>query len=161
MPGPSKNSKFIQRCVADVAGAGKDTSSAFAICTAQSQKSGYSEPGSRKSTARGAAKERVFGKKDDMGAKSKAYEKAVKRGRNESMAGVFANLEEGGKGAPALQDAPRQDAFLKLFPKDFTSQGWHTLLYQLGIPEGKAAEWKVAQRVEIGCKAVRVAYEKD
>ena len=93
---PSKKSRFMQRCVADVTGQGKDLKGAFAVCTAQSQKSGYSEPGSVKQTGKGAAREKQFKKEPDMGKKSKSYEKAVKAGRkSENMASVFAGLEEG------------------------------------------------------------------
>lgn len=97
MPGPSKHSRFMQRCVADVAGQGKELGSAFAICTAQSQKSGYSEAGSRKQTGKGKAREKQFKKEPDMGKKAGAYERAVQAGRkSESMAAVFARLEESG-----------------------------------------------------------------
>lgn len=97
MPGGSKKSRFMQRCVADVTDQGKDTSSAFAICTAQSQKSGYSEPGSTKQTGKGKAREKFFKKQPDMGAKSASYEKAVGRGRNEDvgMRTILRDLEEG------------------------------------------------------------------
>lgn len=162
MPGGSSKSRFMQRCVADVTGQGKDLKGAFAVCTAQSQKSGYSEPGSTKQTGKGKAREKQFKKDPDMGKKARSYEKAVKAGRkSEDMATVFASLDEASKRAPALQEAPRQNASLSLFPKDFTSQGWHTFLYQLGIPEGKAADWKTVQRVEILCKGASVAYEED
>lgn len=106
MPGGSKKTQFLQRCVADVTGQGKDLKGAFAICTAQSQKAGYSEPGSTKQTVKGAVREKFFKKQPDMGKKAGAYEKAVKAGRkSEDMAAVFAggmrmrgllrNLEEG------------------------------------------------------------------
>lgn len=100
MPGKGRSSRFMQRCVADVTGQGKDLKSAFAICTAQSQKSGYSEPGSRKQTPKGAARERVFKGDPDMGSKKSAFEKAVKAGRkHEDMAAVFAGMAEADYGA--------------------------------------------------------------
>jgi hypothetical protein len=86
----------MQRCVADVTGQGKDLKGAFAVCTAQSQKSGYSEPGSTKQTGKGKAREKQFKKESDMGKKARSYERAVKAGRKaEDMAAVFANLAEG------------------------------------------------------------------
>jgi len=95
MPGGSKQSRFMQRCVADVTGQGKELGSAFAICTAQSQKAGYSESGSRKQTGKGKAREKQFKKQPDMGTKAGAYERAVQAGRkSESMADVFARIEE-------------------------------------------------------------------
>jgi hypothetical protein len=95
MPGGSSKSRFMQRCVADVAGQGKELGSAFAICTAQSQKAGYSEPGSTKQTGKGKAREKFFKKQPDMGKKAGAYEKAVQAGRKaEDMAAVFATLDE-------------------------------------------------------------------
>ncbi|MFA4971256.1 MAG: hypothetical protein WC683_01500 [bacterium] len=98
MPGPRKQSRFMQRCVADVSGQGKDLGAAFAICTAQSQKSGYSQPGARTQTPRGAAREKHFKGQDDMGAKAGAFERAVQRGRKgkeESMDQLLRRLEEG------------------------------------------------------------------
>lgn len=95
MPGGSKKSRFMQRCVADVTGQGRELGNAFAICTAQSQKAGYSEPGSTKQTGKGAAREKQFKKEPDMGKKAKAYERAVKSGRkSEDMATVFGRLDE-------------------------------------------------------------------
>ena len=78
-----KQSKFMQRCVADVAGQGKDTEAAFAICTAQQQKAGYAEPGSRALTGKGQAREKAFKGKRDMGAKRAAYLAAT--GRTEAV----------------------------------------------------------------------------
>ncbi len=95
MPGGSKKSRFMQRCVADVSGQGKEVGSAFAICTAQSQKSGYSEPGSVKQTGKGKAREKFFKGQPDMKSKSAAYEKAVKpRRKEESMREIFDRIEE-------------------------------------------------------------------
>jgi hypothetical protein len=80
MPGEKiKQSKFMQRCVADVTGQGKDTAGAFAICTAQQQKAGLAEPGSRKLTKKGKRRERQFGREKDMGDKQAAYLAATGR----------------------------------------------------------------------------------
>jgi hypothetical protein len=99
---PSEKSRFIQRCVADVTAQGKELGAAFAICTAQSQKAGYSKPGSSTMTGKGAARERVFKGADDMQAKSAEYERAVQVGRQEaiSMRALIRTLEEAVSGRP-------------------------------------------------------------
>lgn len=78
MPGKTRTSKFMRRCVADVTSQGRDISSAFAICTAQSQKSGYSKPGSIAMTPKGKIRDKQLGKKKDMKAKEAEFEKALK-----------------------------------------------------------------------------------
>jgi hypothetical protein len=82
--------------VADVTAQGKELKGAFAICTAQSQKAGYSKPGSAKMTGKGAAREKAFKNADDMQAKSAEYERAVQAGRQEeiSMRALIRQLEE-------------------------------------------------------------------
>lgn len=100
---PSEKSRFIQRCVADVTAQGKELKGAFAICTAQSQKAGYSKPGSAKMTGKGAAREKAFKNADDMQAKSAEYERAVQAGRQEeiSMRSLIRQLEEAKKASEA------------------------------------------------------------
>ncbi len=103
MPGRDVNPRFMQRCVADVTATGKELGAAFAICTAQSQKSGYTKKGSSKMTGKGAARERVFKNADDMQAKSADYERAVQAGRQQeetSMRSIIRQLEEGSKDRP-------------------------------------------------------------
>jgi hypothetical protein len=96
MPGERiKQSKFMQRCVADVTGQGKDTAGAFAICTAQSQKAGYAEPGSRKLTGKGKRRERQFAKEKDMPGKRKAYLAATGRAEEATgLKGILQRIEE-------------------------------------------------------------------
>ena len=97
MPGPNVKPRFMQRCVADVTGQGKELGAAFAICTAQSQKAGYTKSGSSKMTSKGAAKERVFKNEPDMADKNAEYERAVQAGRKQedtSMRALIRSLEE-------------------------------------------------------------------
>lgn len=73
---------WLKRCVAAVAPKhGDDTSRAFAICTAQGQKSGLLEPGSSKTTPKG--KSAGASKAQEPGHKSKVagYEKLLKKNR--------------------------------------------------------------------------------
>ena len=92
MPGERpKQSKFMQRCVADVTDQGKEVGAAFAICTAQAQKAGLAEPGSRKLTAKGRKRERQFGREKDMSAKRRAYLAAT--GRPEEAVGLRGILQ--------------------------------------------------------------------
>jgi hypothetical protein len=97
MPGPNVKPRFMQRCVADVTATGKELGAAFAICTAQSQKAGYSKPGSSKMTGKGAARERAFKNAPDMDQKNAEYERAVQAGRQQeetSMRSLIRQLEE-------------------------------------------------------------------
>lgn len=99
---PSEKSRFIQRCVADVTAQGKELGGAFAICTAQSQKAGYSKPGSAKMTGKGAARERAFKNAPDMDQKGAEYERAVQAGRKQeeiSMRSLIRQLEEAAGGS--------------------------------------------------------------
>jgi hypothetical protein len=92
----------MQRCVADVTGQGKELGAAFAICTAQSQKAGYSKPGSTKMTGKGAARERTFKNEPDMADKNAEYERAVQAGRKQedtSMRALIRSLEEAAGGS--------------------------------------------------------------
>jgi len=163
MPGGSSKSRFMQRCVADVTGQGKDLKGAFAVCTAQSQKSGYSKPGSTKQTGKGAAREKQFKKEPDMGKKAKAYEKAVKAGRQaEDMAAVFANLEEGRlavrpKGGPA----PKQRGSIILYAEDMKPDGWQMVLDALDIATGEAADWQNVGHVDLHFDRATFAYEEE
>jgi hypothetical protein len=163
MPGGSGKSRFMQRCVADVTGQGKELGRAFAICTAQSQKSGYSDPGSVKQTGKGKAREKFFKKQPDMGKKAGAYEKAVQAGRKaEDMAAVFAQLQEGRpavrpKGGPA----PKQRGSIILYPEDMKPDGWQMVLDALDIASGEAADWQNVEHVEIHFDAAKFAYEKE
>lgn len=91
----TKQSKFMQRCVADVVAQGKETGSAFAICTAQAQKAGYAEPGSRKLTGKGKKREKQFSRQKDMPEKRKAYMAAT--GREEGVRAILRRLEESEK----------------------------------------------------------------
>lgn len=103
MPGRDVNPRFMQRCVADVTATGKELGSAFAICTAQSQKSGYTKKGSSKMTGKGAARERAFKNAPDMDQKNADYERAVQAGRQQeeiSMRSIIRQLEEGSKDRP-------------------------------------------------------------
>lgn len=107
MPGERiKQSKFMQRCVADVTGQGKPTDAAFAICTAQQQRAGYAAPGSRTLTAKGKRRERQFGKERDMPEKRRAYLAATGRAEEEStIRGMLEALEAG---APVAEGGDEQ-----------------------------------------------------
>lgn len=160
MPGGSKKSRFMQRCVADVAGQGKDLKGAFAICTAQSQKAGYSKPGSTTQTGKGAAREKQFKGAPDMKKKAGAYERAVKAGRQaEDMADVFAQLAEGRSGAPKAQNVPTPRGSLVLHPEDFKEDAWYMILDTLGIAYGEEADWKKVEMVWIHFDRATFAYE--
>jgi len=153
----------MQRCVADVTGQGKDLKGAFAVCTAQSQKSGYSEPGSTKQTGKGKAREKQFKKEPDMGKKAKSYERAVKAGRkSEDMADVFAQLTEGRPAAkPKGGAAPKQRGTLILYPDDLKPDAWNMVLDALDIVHGEAADWQNVERVEIHFDSAKFEYERE
>lgn len=95
--GKEKSSKpdYMQRCVADVVGKGKDLSAAFAICTSTMQKAGYLTKGAgMEQTDKGAKRAEHFGAMKDMPKKARAYEKAVKAGRKkeESLSSLASML---------------------------------------------------------------------
>jgi hypothetical protein len=127
---PSEKSRFIQRCVADVTAQGKELGAAFAICTAQSQKSGYSKPGSSTMTGKGAARERVFKGADDMQAKSAEYERAVQAGRQEaiSMRALIRTIEEASMGGRMARSA---DAIYALASASNPGRNWRIVIEKL------------------------------
>jgi len=84
---------------------GKDKEGAFAICTAQSQKAGYTEPGTKKLTGKGRKAEKKFAKKADMPIKAADYEKRVK-GEDENAPRSLRSILEGiwARAAAALEE---------------------------------------------------------
>lgn len=93
MPGKGTTSKFMRRCVADVTAQGKETDTAFAICTKQSQKAGYTEPGTRTMTGKGKKREKQLAQKKDMPAKQAAFEKAIKKEDQATILGLIEAVE--------------------------------------------------------------------
>jgi len=84
MPGPGHTPEVLKHCVRAVAAKGKDTSSAFAICTASLQKAGYLEPGSSQPTAAGKKLSRKHAKEPEAGEKRDDYEKLLKGRKSEA-----------------------------------------------------------------------------
>lgn len=77
--GKSKQSAFMQRCVADLIADGKDKAAAFAICKAGGNKAGYFKPGSTELTGKGKARSAALAKEPDMAAKGQAYQSILVR----------------------------------------------------------------------------------
>lgn len=78
--------EFMRRCVSAVSSEkGLPVDRAFAICTAQSQKYGYLEPGSHKATAKGKALSRKHKRQPEHAAKIDRYERQLKAARMEEL----------------------------------------------------------------------------
>lgn len=79
-----KMPEFMRRCVSAVAGEkGLPVDRAFAICTAQSQKYGYLEPGTHKATGKGRALSRKHKRQPEHDAKIARYERQLKAARQD------------------------------------------------------------------------------
>lgn len=96
MPGKEhKNPTYMRRCVADVVGQGKDTSSAFAICNATMQKAGYLTAGpGQKQTAKGKTRAKHFAAMKDQKLKDDEYEAALGESEKRHGASTLSQLAE-------------------------------------------------------------------
>ena len=94
MPKRKKMPEFMRRCVSAVAGEkGLPVDRAFAICTAQSQKYGYLEPGTHKATGRGKALSRKHKRQPEHQMKIGRYERELARARQQESARQLASLD--------------------------------------------------------------------
>lgn len=84
MPRRRRMPEFMRRCVSAVSSEkGLPVDRAFAICTAQSQKYGYLEPGTHKATGKGRALSRKHKRQPEHDAKIARYERQLARARQE------------------------------------------------------------------------------
>lgn len=92
---------LVRHCVRSVGQKYNDVSRAFAICTAQLQKTGYLKAGTTELTAKGKAKEKEHAADPDAASKNAEYEKMLKQARKsraeDSVAGRMKALLDEGK----------------------------------------------------------------
>lgn len=92
MPGPSHVPSPLRHCVAATTSKGRDTSSAFAVCTAQLQKSGVLKKGSQDLTSKGEKTAAEHEKEPTAAEKDAAYEKALKAAKKYEARALFASF---------------------------------------------------------------------
>lgn len=154
---------LVRHCVnAVVKKGGHDVNSAFAICVAQMQKSGFVEPGSLKLTAAGKGKEKEHETEPDEAKKLASYEKILAKARVSRSEGLVAKLTTIAEATSAMQRPARVKRLIEA--RGLGESAWSTIKGALGAAFGSSPAdggAKVTLGTEVGTVSVTVQEDEE